>query len=376
MSEATRRSSSRAGRLESQLHGKDEPVLAALEDAVPVGELALAIVEGAQRLSIEEGDPVHSFGDGVPVGAGIAVDRGADVAGQARQRLDPPQAALDREVDQSLKFRAGVGRHAGAFRADAAGREAQHDPVEALVGHDEVAATADGDHPATGGARHPQRRDETRDVGGFDKHGGGPADAEAGVQRQRDAGGHLQIGDSGERLENLARGSGHRLNYRGATEMPSGFTGFPAEAMTFLRGLNENNNREWFQAHKPVFEAKVKAPMLELIGELNSALVGFAPDYVTDPAKAYYRIYRDTRFSPDKTPYKTHISALFRPRGLDKHSCGSFISRFRRRRSGWRAASTCPARRSCWRSARIWRNTTRGCGASSAANRCGPSWAI
>ena len=105
--------------------------------------------------------------------------------------------------------------------------------------------------------------------------------------------------------------------------MPSGFAGFPAEALTFLRGLKKNNNREWFQAHKPVFEEKVKAPMLELIGELNLALAGFAPGYVTDPAKAYYRIYRDTRFSPDKTPYKTHISALFRPRGLDKHSCGS-----------------------------------------------------
>ncbi len=323
MSEATRRSSSRAGRLESQLHGEDEPVLAALEDAVPVGELALAIVEGAERLSIEEGDPVDAFGEGVPVSAGIAVDRGANVAGQARQRLDAPQAALDRVVDQSLKFRAGVGRDASAIRADAGRGVAQHDPVEALVGHDEVASTADGGHPAPRGARHPQRRDEAGDVGGFDKHGGGPADPEARVQRQRDAGGHLQVGDSGERLENPARGSGHRLNYRGATEMPSGFTGFPAEALTFLRGLKKNNNREWFQAHKPVFEEKVKAPMLELIGELNLALAGFAPDYVTDPAKAYYRIYRDTRFSPDKTPYKTHISALFRPRGLDKHSCGS-----------------------------------------------------
>jgi uncharacterized protein (TIGR02453 family) len=94
--------------------------------------------------------------------------------------------------------------------------------------------------------------------------------------------------------------------------------------MTFLRGLKRNNNREWFQAHKPVFEEKVKAPMLELIGELNLALAGFAPDYASDPAKAFYRIYRDTRFSPDKTPYKTHVAAIFVPRGLDKHSSGSF----------------------------------------------------
>jgi uncharacterized protein (TIGR02453 family) len=105
--------------------------------------------------------------------------------------------------------------------------------------------------------------------------------------------------------------------------MPSEFTGFPTEAMTFLRGLKRNNNREWFQAHKPVFEERVKAPMLELIGELNSALAGFAPDYVSDPAKAIYRIYRDTRFSPDKTPYKTHVAAIFVPRGLEKHSSGS-----------------------------------------------------
>jgi uncharacterized protein (TIGR02453 family) len=106
--------------------------------------------------------------------------------------------------------------------------------------------------------------------------------------------------------------------------MPPEFSGFPKEAMTFLRGLKKNNNREWFQAHKPVYEEKVKAPILELIGDLNAALAGFAPDYVTDPAKAVYRIYRDTRFSPDKTPYKTHVSALFTPRGLEKHASGSF----------------------------------------------------
>jgi uncharacterized protein (TIGR02453 family) len=105
--------------------------------------------------------------------------------------------------------------------------------------------------------------------------------------------------------------------------MASKFTGFPPEAMTFLRGLKRNNNREWFQARTPVFEEKVKAPMLELIGELNAALAGFAPGYATDPAKAIYRIYRDTRFSPDKTPYKTHIAALFTPRGFEKHASGS-----------------------------------------------------
>jgi uncharacterized protein (TIGR02453 family) len=51
--------------------------------------------------------------------------------------------------------------------------------------------------------------------------------------------------------------------------------------------------------------------MLELIGCLNDELARFAPNYLTPPQKAMYRIYRDTRFSNDKTPYKTHISGIF-----------------------------------------------------------------
>jgi uncharacterized protein (TIGR02453 family) len=105
--------------------------------------------------------------------------------------------------------------------------------------------------------------------------------------------------------------------------MASDFPGFPREALTFFRGLKKNNSREWFQARKAVYEEKVKAPMLELVTALNAGLVRFAPAYVTDPAKAVYRIYRDTRFSPNKTPYKTHIAALFMPRGLVKHASGS-----------------------------------------------------
>ena len=105
--------------------------------------------------------------------------------------------------------------------------------------------------------------------------------------------------------------------------MASGFAGFPKEALTFFRGLKKNNDREWFLAHKAVFEEQVKAPMVELVTALNQALAKFAPVYMTEPAKAIYRIYRDTRFSPDKRPYKTHIAALFTSRGLGKHSSGS-----------------------------------------------------
>jgi uncharacterized protein (TIGR02453 family) len=102
------------------------------------------------------------------------------------------------------------------------------------------------------------------------------------------------------------------------------FPGFPPEALKFLRGLERNNRREWFQPRKEIFETKVKAPMVDLVEAINSALPGFAPEHINDPKKAVYRIYRDTRFSPDKTPYKTHIAAIFPRRGIGKHSSAGF----------------------------------------------------
>jgi uncharacterized protein (TIGR02453 family) len=98
--------------------------------------------------------------------------------------------------------------------------------------------------------------------------------------------------------------------------MSTGFPGFPGEAMAFFRGLARNNHREWFLPRKPLFEEKVKRPMWELVEAVNMAMKEFAPEYVTDPAKAIYRFYRDTRFSKDKSPYKDHIAASFPRRGL------------------------------------------------------------
>jgi uncharacterized protein (TIGR02453 family) len=93
--------------------------------------------------------------------------------------------------------------------------------------------------------------------------------------------------------------------------MKSSFPGFSPDAVSFLRALKRNNRRDWFQPRKEKYEALIKAPMLELVGSLNQRFMDFAPNYITPPEKAVYRIYRDTRFSPDKTPYKTHISAIF-----------------------------------------------------------------
>ena len=91
----------------------------------------------------------------------------------------------------------------------------------------------------------------------------------------------------------------------------SSFRGFSPEAISFLGALKRNNRREWFQPRKEKYEALIKAPMLDFVGCLNEEFARFAPSYVTPPAKAVYRIYRDTRFSPDKTPYKTHVAAIF-----------------------------------------------------------------
>jgi len=106
--------------------------------------------------------------------------------------------------------------------------------------------------------------------------------------------------------------------------VPTAFAGFPPEMVGFFRSLKRNNRREWFQPRKHLFEQHVKAPMLELVSAINTELAKFAPEHVTDPKNAIFRIYRDTRFSSDKTPYKTHIAASFSLRGGERLGTGGF----------------------------------------------------
>src|SRR5258708_32498673 len=93
--------------------------------------------------------------------------------------------------------------------------------------------------------------------------------------------------------------------------MNSTFARLSPDALCFPRTQKPNNRRDWFQPRKEKYEALIKTPMLEFVACVNEELARFAPTYVTPPEKAVYRIYRDTRFSPDKTPYKTHIAAIF-----------------------------------------------------------------
>jgi uncharacterized protein (TIGR02453 family) len=89
------------------------------------------------------------------------------------------------------------------------------------------------------------------------------------------------------------------------------FPGFSSDALAFLRALKRNNRREWFKPRQEKHDTLIKAPMLELVEALNHEFARFAPEYITPAPKAVYRIYRDTRFAKDKTPYKTHIAAIF-----------------------------------------------------------------
>ncbi|HYV97543.1 MAG TPA: DUF2461 domain-containing protein [Gemmatimonadaceae bacterium] len=87
------------------------------------------------------------------------------------------------------------------------------------------------------------------------------------------------------------------------------FSGFPACALTFLKGLKKNNRKEWFEANRETYEHDVREPMIQLVDELDAVLGAMAPELRGDPKKSIFRIYRDVRFSPDKSPYKTHIAA-------------------------------------------------------------------
>jgi uncharacterized protein (TIGR02453 family) len=93
------------------------------------------------------------------------------------------------------------------------------------------------------------------------------------------------------------------------------FRGFPREGLEFLRRLKRNNNRRWFQHHKEEYQEFVRFPMECLVAMLAQRMADAAPDVDFHPKKSIFRIYRDTRFSRNKTPYKTNIAASFKLRG-------------------------------------------------------------
>jgi uncharacterized protein (TIGR02453 family) len=99
---------------------------------------------------------------------------------------------------------------------------------------------------------------------------------------------------------------------------------FRPEALKFLRDLAKHNDREWFQPRKETFDAELKEPMLALVRKVTDAMQEFAPDYVRPAEKSLFRLYRDTRFSANKAPYKTHVAAWWPRHGCEKTSGAGF----------------------------------------------------
>jgi uncharacterized protein (TIGR02453 family) len=100
---------------------------------------------------------------------------------------------------------------------------------------------------------------------------------------------------------------------------------FTAELFAFLRELAAHNEREWFNANKSRYEEHVKEPALAFVEDIGYRLPEVAPHLVADK-KSLFRIYRDTRFAKDKTPYKTHAGIYFRHAGAaDADTAGLYL---------------------------------------------------
>ena len=89
------------------------------------------------------------------------------------------------------------------------------------------------------------------------------------------------------------------------------FTGFRPEAIQFLVDLSDNNDRAWFQPRKAEYERLLKEPLEALISALAERFEARGIPLRADPSKSPFRIYRDVRFSKDKSPYKTNLGASF-----------------------------------------------------------------
>jgi uncharacterized protein (TIGR02453 family) len=109
----------------------------------------------------------------------------------------------------------------------------------------------------------------------------------------------------------------------------SEFDAFSPSLFTFLRDLRENNNRDWFNAHKDTYEADVREPARAFVRAMAPHLMEWTPHLVADDRKvggSIMRVYRDTRFSKDKTPYKTNVGIQFRhSAGKSAHAPGLYI---------------------------------------------------
>jgi len=106
-------------------------------------------------------------------------------------------------------------------------------------------------------------------------------------------------------------------------------THFQPELFAFLAELKENNSKEWFQANKDRYRSDVAEPLIGFISAFAEPLSTISSNFIADPRPnggSMFRIYRDVRFSRDKSPYKVHAAAQFRHReGRDVHAPGFYL---------------------------------------------------
>src|SRR5215216_1552303 len=104
---------------------------------------------------------------------------------------------------------------------------------------------------------------------------------------------------------------------------------FSPELFAFLRDLADNNDREWFAANKARFVAEVQEPALAFVEDVGLRLPDISRHFVADARTtggSLFRIYRDVRFSKDKSPYKTQVGIQFRhARARDAHAPGFYL---------------------------------------------------
>ncbi len=104
---------------------------------------------------------------------------------------------------------------------------------------------------------------------------------------------------------------------------------FTRATLAFLRELRENNDREWFHAHRRRWQRDARDPALRFIVDFGPRLERIAPRFRADPRAvggSLFRIHRDVRFAADKRPYKTHLGIQFRhARGKDVHAPGFYL---------------------------------------------------
>ncbi len=110
---------------------------------------------------------------------------------------------------------------------------------------------------------------------------------------------------------------------------PPEFSGFPPALFDFLAELSANNERDWFEKNKARYEEYVRGPALAFVRAMAPHLAAVTPHLIGDDRKmggSLMRIYRDTRFSADKTPYKTNVGIQFRHgAGKDVHGPGLYL---------------------------------------------------